>query len=296
MAIQRVTQAMMSRQSLSSLQTGLGRLANLQEQLTTGRVLNRPSDSPADTTSAMRIRSALADVKQYSRNADDGAAWLGTIDAALGSASNQVRRARDLALQGANAGAMGPDARAALAAEVDQIREGLLGTANTVHLGRPVFGGVTAGPVAYDVSGNWVGSPGTVNRSVAAGVMVRVDVDGPSAFGGFGDTTFDHLSQLSTALRAGDLSGITSAITALNGDSTRLTTVMAEAGTRAGRIEAARTGAGDDELKLTNSLSEVENADLPRVIVDLKLQETAYQAALAATARVMQPSLLEFLR
>lgn len=296
MAIQRVTQTMMSRQSMSSLQTGLGRLASLQEQLSTGRVLNRPSDSPADTTSAMRIRSALADVKQYTRNADDGAAWLGTIDAALTSATNQVRRARDLALQGANAGAMGPDARAALAAEVDQLREGLISTANTTHLGRPVFGGVTAGATAYDPTGNWVGSPGTVNRSVADGVVVRVDVDGPSAFGSFGDTAFDHLAQLSTALRAGDHAGVTAAITALNGDGARLTTVLAEAGTRAGRIEAARTGAGDDELKLTGALSEVENADLPRVIVDLKLQETAYQAALAATARVMQPSLLDFLR
>src|SRR4051794_587332 len=152
MAVTRVTQHMMSSHSMDAMQTSLSRLAKLQEQLSTGRVLNRPSDSPADTTSAMRIRSSLTDVKQYARNAADGDAWLGQIDSALTSATDQVRRARDLALQGANQGAMGPAAREALATEVDQIREGVLTTANATYLGRPVFGGVTAGSAAYDGS------------------------------------------------------------------------------------------------------------------------------------------------
>ena len=84
------------------MQTSLSRLAKLQEQLSTGRVLNRPSDSPTDTTSAMRIRSSITDVKQFARNAQDGNGWLTTIDAALTTATDQVLRARDLALQGAN--------------------------------------------------------------------------------------------------------------------------------------------------------------------------------------------------
>ena len=102
MAIQRVTQHMLNQRSVGSLQSGLARLAQLQEQLSTGKVLNRPSDSPTDTTSAMRIRSSIADVKQYGRNANDGNGWLTQIDSALTSANDQVLRARDLALQGAN--------------------------------------------------------------------------------------------------------------------------------------------------------------------------------------------------
>src|SRR5690242_8640786 len=137
---------MLSQRSLYSLQSGLSRLSALQEQLSTGRVLNRPSDSPTDTTSAMRIRSSLADVQQYGRNAQDGDGWLSTIDAALGNATDAVLRARDLALQGANSGASDPTSRQAIAVEVDQIRAGLINTANSDYLGRPVFGGVTAGP------------------------------------------------------------------------------------------------------------------------------------------------------
>src|SRR5699024_2957526 len=93
MSITRVTQTMLSQRSLEGMQLSLGRLARTQEQLSTGRVLNRPSDSPTDTTAAMRLRSSLADAKQYARNAQDGQGWLGQIDSALQSMVNETRRA-----------------------------------------------------------------------------------------------------------------------------------------------------------------------------------------------------------
>jgi len=296
MALTRITQSMMNSRSVDSLQTSLSRLAKLQEQLSTGRVLNRPSDSPTDTTSAMRIRSSLADVKQYGRNAEDGNGWLSTIDAALTSANDQVMRARDLALQGANEGVAGQPARDALAAEVDQIRAGLVNTANSDYLGRPVFGGVTAGGVAYDAAGTYVGTPGAVNRTVGAGTSVRVDVDGNAAFGPAGSSVFDHLAALSTALRTGNQAGISASITALDADRTQITTTQAEVGSRQNRVESAINAASDGELRLRTSLSDIENADLPKTTVDLQMQQVAYQAALGATSKVIQHSLLDFLR
>jgi flagellar hook-associated protein 3 FlgL len=296
MPIQRVTQNMLTRQSIGSLQTGLSKLAKLQEQMSTGRVLNRPSDSPTDTTSAMRIRSSIADVKQYSRNAADGNGWLSQIDSALTNANDEVLRARDLALQGANSGSMGPTAREALASEVDQIRGGLIDTANSNYLGRPVFGGVTSGPKAYDATGAYVGTAGQVNRTVAQGTTIRVDVDGNQVFGAAGSSVFDHLAALSTALRAGDQTGISASLTALDADRDRITTTQTDVGTRQIRVESAIQAADDSTLRLKDSLSNVENVDLPKVIVDLQMQQTAYQASLAATSKVMQPSLLDFLR
>lgn len=296
MAIQRVTQNMLSDRSVGALQNGLSKLAKLQEQLSTGRILNRPSDSPTDTTSAMRIRSSIADIKQYGRNASDGNGWLSQIDTALSNVNSQVLRARDLALQGANEGGMGPTAREALAAEVDQIRGGLIDTANSSYLGRPVFGGVTAGPKAYDVNGVYIGTPGAVNRTISEGSTIRVDVDGQTAFGATGSSVFDHLDALSTALRAGDQAGISASIAALDADRDRITTTQTEVGSRQIRVESAIQAAQDTELRLSTSLSNVENADLPKVIVDLRMQEVAYQASLGATGRVMQPSLLDFLR
>lgn len=299
MTLTRVTQNMMMERSHGSLQTALGRLAKTQEHLSTGRVLNRPSDSPTDTTSAMRVRSGLADNAQHLRNAEDGLGWLTQIDQALTSSISQVRRARDLALQGANA-ATGSQGREALATEVDQLRASLVSAANTTYLERPVFGGVTTGSRAYDndtgADVDYVGTAGAVRRTVADGVQVRVDADAATVFGAAGSTVFDDLADLSIALRSGDTTGIETGIDRMQVSMDRMTTALADVGTRANRLDRAVGTAKDAELSLTTTLTGLENVDLPRAMVDLQMQEVAYQASLATTARVMQPSLLDFLR
>jgi flagellar hook-associated protein 3 FlgL len=294
----RVTQSMLSQRSLLGVQTGLSRLAETQEHLTTGRVLNRPSDSPTDSTIAMRLREQMADQKQFTRNAQDGLAWLGTIDSTLSGMTTEVRRARDLALQGASTGSTSAASREALATEIDQIRDGLIADGNASYLGRPLFGGVTSGDHAFDPdTGAYTGSTtGSVTRTIATGVEMRVDVSGTDVVGPNGDSLFDHLTALSTALRAGDAAGIDTGIAKLAGRLETISNVQADVGTRYLRVEGAVDSGADALLTLTSELSEIENADLPSTIVDLQLQETAYQAALAATSRVMQPSLVDFLR
>lgn len=304
MAAVRMTQGMMSRQAQTGLQTGLNRLAKVQEQLSTGRIINRPSDDPTGATSAMRLRASVAEQRQYVRNANDGLGWLNQADATLSSATDQVRRAYELGVQGVNSVSLGPQAREALATEVDQIRGGLMSTANAKYLDRPVFGGVTAGGVAYaadpvtDVITYQPGAVATagVLRAVSDGATVRVDVEGPAVFGPDGDSLFDHLTDLSSALRTGTAADIGTAVGALQADRERVINAQAEIGARTRRVEQARDAATDAELRLTSSLSEVENTDIVKASVDLQLQEVAYQAALSATARVMQPSLLDFLR
>lgn len=292
----RVTQRMMTQSSLDSLQAGLGRLARVQEQLSTGRILNRPSDSPTDTTAAMRLRTSLAQQAQYARNAQDGIGWLTQVDATLGTVTESVRRARDLALQGANTGALGQVARDALATEVEEIRTGLLANANATYLDRPVFGGITSGDLAYDPAGTYVGTPGDVNRRVADGVVVRVDVDGPAVFGDGATSVFAELDDLAVALRANDTVTVTASVDALRARLDTITAARTAAGTRYQRIEQSALAATDAQLSLSTNLSTLENTDVAKAIVDLQLQEMAYQASLAATARVLQPSLVDFLR
>jgi flagellar hook-associated protein 3 FlgL len=296
MSIGRVTQRMLTEGSLSNLQQGLSRMARLQEQLSTGRVINRPSDNPTGTTSAMRLRSSLADQAQFSRNAQDGLGWLTRIDSSLDSVTSTVRRARDLALQGANASSSGQVARDAIAVEVDGLRKELISQANTKYLDSPVFGGVTAGAAAYDAGGNYVGIVGDVNRRIADGVVVKVDVDGPTVFGDGATSVFAELDALSTALRAGDQAGISAAVDVLNKRMDTVTAARTAAGTRYQRLDQADQAATDTKMSLQNQLGNVENADLAETTVSLKMQEVAYQAALAATSRVIQPSLLDFLR
>lgn len=295
MVMIRVTQNMVTNRSLTSLQAGLDRLAQTQEKLSTGKNLNRPSDSPTDATTSMKIRVQLAETQQHVRNAQNGLGWLDVTDTTLSGMADNLRRVSELALQGANASITGSTS-AALATEVAQIREGLLAQANTTYLDRPIFGGVTAGTQAFDASGAYVGADAPVQRSVADGVKVRIDVSGTTVVGPNGDNLFDDLAALESALRLGDKAGIQAGIAAVTERQRAVSDAQAAVGASYNRVDAAERKGQDALVTLRSALSEVEDTDLPKAMVDLQMHEVAYQAALASTARVMQPSLVDFLR
>ena len=295
MVMIRVTQNMVTNRSLTSLQAGLDRLAQTQEKLSTGKNLNRPSDSPTDATTSMKIRVQLAETQQHVRNAQNGLGWLDVTDSTLSGMADNLRRVSELALQGANASITGSTSTA-LATEVAQIREGLLAQANTTYLDRPIFGGVTAGTQAFDASGAYVGADAPVQRSVADGVKVRIDVSGTTVVGPNGDNLFDDLAALESALRLGDKAGIQAGIAAVTERQRAVSDAQAAVGASYNRADAAERKGQDALVTLRSALSEVEDTDLPKAMVDLQMHEVAYQAALASTARVMQPSLVDFLR
>ena len=236
--------------------------------------------------------------RRSSTSATRRTAWPGSASPTppSGALTDQTRAARDAGLQGANDGALGQTARDALAANVEQLRSALISTANTTYLGRPVLGGVTSGSVAYAESGAFVGAAGAVFRTVADGIDVRVDTDGTAVLGPDGDSVLDHLAALAGALRSGDTATVRSTTQQITADLDRIAAAHAEVGTRYQRLDAAQQTALDDTLRLKATLSDVEDADLPATVVDLQLAQTSYQAALSATSRVLQPSLLDFLR
>lgn len=296
MSTVRITQRLMVEHSLIAMQTGADRLARSQEQLSTGRLINRPSDSPTGTNSAMRLREQLAADDQHSRNASDGLAWLGRTDDTLTTMIDGTRRARDLVLQGTSTGSSGQQAREAMAMELDQIRESMLSLANTQHLGRPLFGGTTGGSVAYAADGTFQGVPGsTVMRRVGDGVSVQVNTLGPSAFGADGSNLFDVLGKAADELRNSP-AALQSTLGELDDVMKKMTSAVADVGTRYGRVESALASVNSSTLDMQAALSEVENVDVAKAIVDLQMQQVAYQSALGATARVIQPSLIDFLR
>jgi flagellar hook-associated protein 3 FlgL len=300
----RVTENSIHTRVLANLQRNIAKGANIQEQLSSGKQLNRPSDSPAGTVSALQLRSESMTSQQYSRNAEDGLGWLSTLEDTLGSASTLVNRARDLTVQGLNAHSNGTLANEALAGELDQIRETLITQANARYLDRPVFGGTTADAVAYDKDGKFTGNPydpaqaptTSVSRTVGSGVKVRVDMTGTEAFGD--DTTglFQVLKDISASIRAGGGPPLQTNLNQLDKAGDQLKSAVSEIGSRYNRITQMKQSAQDRLLSVTSQLSDIEDIDLPKTIMDMQLQQTSYQAALAATAKVIQPSLIDFLR
>ena len=291
----RVTENSVSSRVLGNLQGNLNRLGRLQEQLSSGKQITRPSDSPTGTVSAMQLRQETRRVEQYGRNIDDGMGWLSTTDTTLTSTLDQLHRVNDIALQGMSSGSVSTSSREALAVEVDNIRASLLQVANTRYLDRPIFGGTTAGTDAYDPTGGYVGDAGTVMRTVGDGAKVRVDVTGPTVFGASPNDLFTVLGNIANNLRTNP-TALTADLSQLNTATTQIQSELAGVGARYNRLSVMKENGEQRLLTLTTQRSEMEDIDLPNTIMELQLQQTAYQAALAATAKVIQPSLVDFLR
>lgn len=291
----RVTHRSLFTSNLANLQQNLSRIQQTQEQLSSGKLLGAPSDDPGGTSAALRQRADIDRSTQLSRNASDGLGWLETADSALGSVGTVLGRVQELLVQANNTGTMNPVTAEAIAVEVEALREELLALGNTEYLGRPVFGGTTANSEAYDATGAFTGNTQPVERSVRPGVTMQVNVSGPQVFGPPGADAFQFLTDVADHLR--------NDWTQLNGDLAAVEQHLENAwgarslvGARYAQLASMRDRTDQDLLLLRERLSEIEDIDLPATIVDLQLQETAYQAALSATARSVQPSLLDFLR
>ncbi|MDQ1491209.1 MAG: flagellar hook-associated protein 3 FlgL [Actinomycetota bacterium] len=291
----RITQRTLSSSTLAGLQANLARLQETQAKMSSGRAIQRPSDSPTGTMTALRLRSDLDRYAQLDRNADDAKARLGTADTALTDGLSALREVRDAVLQGAN-GSLSQNDREALASQVDGLRSSLVGVANTTYLQQPIFAGTAGASTAYDASGVYQGDGGGILRSIAPGVKVSVNATGPDVFGPAGNDIFKVLSDISADLRTNPGNLTTVDLGKLDAGYLRMQNALATVGSRYHQIEIMQARNNATQLESQNQLSEVEGVDLPATMVELQLQEVAYQAALGATAKVIQPSLVDFLR
>jgi flagellar hook-associated protein 3 FlgL len=292
----RITQRAVALTSLQGLNRNLDAVGRLQQQLTSGRLINAPSDSPTGTITAMQTRSESAAAAQQARNISDAKGWLEQADSTLQGMLNMTRRVRELAVQGQNGATSSAASRAALATEVRSLREGLLGLANTSVQGRPLFGGVTPGGRAYDDTGEYVGIPGAgIVRRLSAGETVRVDVDGPQAFGADGANLFDVVGAIGRDL-VDTPSAVSGHLAEIDAVMETMMGALATVGSRAARVERAEQVNFDLSLTLQSRLAEAENVDLPETIMRLQMQQVGYEAALAATAKAISSTLLDYLR
>ncbi len=298
----RITQRAVAQTALQGLNRNLSELGKLQEQLTSGKVVSKPSDSPTGVNRSMQIRKDQAATEQQARNISDAQSWMETTDTALTTMLAQVRKVRDLTVQAANDAAMTGSSRTAIATEVAALRESLLGLANENVDGRPVFGGITSGSQAYRTDGTWVGvgsADGTgvvpINRRISNDEQVRIDVTGPEAFGPAGDDLFALVGRIAGNV-TGDPAALDADLADLDVAIDRLLTATSTVGARAARVETAAQVNTDRQLSLAKQLTAVEDVDLPKTIMTLQMQQVTYQAALQATAQVIQPSLVDFLR
>jgi flagellar hook-associated protein 3 FlgL len=162
-----------------------------------------------------------------------------------------------------------------------------------------LFSGFSSGNAVQKIAGTWsyTGDAGQINRRVAENEVVTVNVTGDVAFGfAAGNDIFTVLDNLEAALNSSDTAAIETSISGLD---TSLDTVLGGLGTigaRTNQIEAANSRTLHNIETLTDQLSSLEDIDIAEAVLDLELQQTAYEAALAAFAQSSQTSLVDFLR
>jgi flagellar hook-associated protein 3 len=304
----RVTQGTITAQLLRNISSNLSQSAGLQEKLATGRNINRPSDDPVGITYALRYRSDLAVNDRYQSNVDSATSWLDFNDTMLSQVGDVIKRAKELAVQGSS----GTNPQVALdniANEMEQLKKQIVDISNSQFKGKYIFNGQFTDQMPYDPSqnpSNVVTDNGSVNYIVNTGVQLDVNLIGSEVFGyppagvtapkNEDDNLFHVLDQMITALRSGDHEGVNGQIQHLETRYNKVLTQQAEVGARVNRIELIEDRLKDLNVNLQTLQSKTEDADMEELIIKAKVNESVYQASLSVGSKVIQPTLVDFLR
>jgi flagellar hook-associated protein 3 FlgL len=296
----RVTQGMLTGNMLRNLSASYARLSKYQDQLATGKKINRPSDDPVIAMKGMIYRTNLTEVEQYKRNFSEAYSWIENSDAALDKATQALQRIRELVVQASN-DTYEVSQRAAISEEIKQLTEHLVSIANTKVGDKYIFNGTDTlqKPVNLPaVSGN----KNQVKIELSQGIYIPVNVDPTKLFNydntNKGNGLFSDLEFLNTDLNDPTKSGkdIEQYLSYIDNHINNFLGARAELGARLNRVELMEERIDQQEVIANRMLSDNEDADIERVITDLKMQESVHRAALGVGARIIQPTLLDFLR
>jgi len=298
----RITPGMMHMQLTRNLNRTLTEMSKLQEQMTTGRKINRASDDPVGITYALRYRSELSANEQYQKNVDMALSWLDFNDTVLQQAQDVLKRLKELAVQGSNG--TNPDvALNNIADEVIQLKEQIVDIANSKLNGKYVFNGEKTDVIPYDPTvtpfdpSTIETDSGAIYYMVGVGVKLQINLSGSDVFGrpGEADNIFAVFDQIITALQNGNHSGVSAQIANIESRMDKILNQQSEIGARVNRVELMQNRLKDLEINLTDLQSKTEDADFEKLIIDAKINENIYQASLSVGAKIITPSLVDFL-
>ena len=303
----RITNNMLSRSVLSDLNDIAAKQAQTRREMSSGKAITKPSDDPYAAGRAISLRSDLAGIKQHERNVQEAQGWMTVTSTALSQITDMAQTARELVVQGST-DTLPQESRNAIADQIDQLIAGMKQEANATYDGRYVLGGSRTNLAPYDSKVLPVGSPPNdtyggdavkQQREIGPGVRVEVNTTGDRVLGGTPSDPglLDVMRDIAANLRSGNTTALgTSDMKALTGRIENLLGVRAEVGAGMNRLETAAARLAETEESATSLLSDTEDADMAKTLIDYSTQQAVYQSALNAGSRIVQASLLDFLR
>jgi flagellar hook-associated protein 3 FlgL len=331
----RITQGMMNSQLLSNLNNNLNRMSDYQNQMSTSRKINKPSDDPVGITYALRYRSDLAANDQYQKNVGSAVSSMEFNDTMLTQTTSIMHRIRELAVQGAN-GTNSDISLGSIKSEMIQLTNQLVTIGNTQFNGKYVFNGQKTDIAPYkegitepnpsDPNSLYVVNAkdsitdkGEIKLEIATGVTLSLNVLGNEIFGvkapaappagpvppagpapapvpSTDDSIFTVMEDIVNTLYKNDSKGMSGILARLDSRMEKIIGVAADIGAKSNRIQLASDRLKDIDINLQTLQSKTEDVDMAELITNMKTSENVYQASLSVGAKVISPSLVDFLK
>lgn len=294
----RITQTMLSNNMLRNLMKSQTQMDKYLTQLYTGKKISRPSDDPVIAMKGMNFRTQVTEVEQYKRNVGEVHNWMDNSDAALDKATQAMHRLSELAVQASN-DTYDKEERQSIMEEVKQLKQHLIDIANTNVNGKYIFNGtntsnkpIEANEEGIVTSNNLSYNP--VKIEVSKGTALTVNVDATEIFNGSEEDIFDVIDGFIDALEKGG--NIDESIGKLNEQTNNIVNVRADLGARMNRLELVENRLAEQEIIAKKTMSDNEDVHFEEAITNLITQESLHRAALSAGSRIIQPTLVDFLR
>ncbi|MCJ8012757.1 flagellar hook-associated protein FlgL [Paenibacillus sp. KQZ6P-2] len=295
----RVTPGMMNLQMMRNINNNLIRMDKNQNNLSTGMKLNKPSDDPVGITYSLRYRSELSINDQYQKNADAATSWLEYNDTVIGQINDVGQRAYELVVQGTN-GTIPQEAMDAITIELKQIYEQMVNLGNSKFNDKYIFNGqfTDQEPYKADIASTQETDTGEIIYKFTEGASLSINITGQDIFGKptDADNLFGIITRVESAFSTGNQAAALNEMELLKSRLSKINEARSEIGAKTNRVELISSRMSDLELNLTEMQSKTEDADYAETIMKLKQDESVYQASLATSAKIMQISLLDYLR
>lgn len=305
----RITNNILINNMLNNIGNNLSRMDKYQQQLSTGKKIQVPSDDPVVAARALKLRTDLSEVEKYQRNVEDAQSWMEITETTLSQIGDVLQRARELAVQASNGTTNEDDLETGIKPEIEQLRDQMIHLANSTYAGRYIFSGFSTDSKLIDENtGNFimnVGNSERINFEIGIGDKMNVNVPGGDLFNSGASidisTTpkgkmIQDFDNFINALENADYTACGDTIAKMQENLDNVSRIRSDVGTRMNRLELTLNRLGDDLVNFTKLMSENEDVDEAEVIMNLKNEENVYRASLAGGARVIMPTLLDFLR
>lgn len=296
----RVTQSMLASNFLNNLSKNYQKLATDQQQLSSGKKINRLSDDPLSAMKGISYRRTVNEVKQFESNFSEADTWTQTTNDALSEANDVLQRVRELTVEASN-GTLTDSDKQSITDELGQLRDQLVTVANTKVGDKYIFNGTdtTNKPISVDAS--TIGTTTTLNINnqpvkieLSKGIYLQVNADGSQAFS---NSLFSDLNSLISDINSDSPSQpIDSYLSKIDAHTDDILTQLSLTGARSNRIDFMRNLVSQQEDTASEIMSNNEDADIPAVYTQFSQDQSVYTAALKIGAQVIQPSLVDFLK